>query len=329
MKNKISLKTILAAPILLTVPSVALAQNAYKFLEIGLFGTGDSIDFTVNGQFETFIKSAYTLFLTICIVTATIMIVIHGLEYMLTSIPMSKVKAKGRLWSAISGLLIALTAWLFLYTLNPKLVDLNLNLNQIDTSSAASTNTNNNDSDSTTDPSEPGTPPNYPQGGKYNKSPLGSDMESFKQALDGGQTISNVSINTKTKKITFTSSGGQTVTRDIQIGQAGYSGPGQGQQGDNKTPTGNNPDGGNFSITSDIRVGQNGNEVRTRNGQSSLGAAFINIGAKDQSGKDRGIGIHGKIDNSLRPTNGCVRMHNEDLEVIGSHIKPGTSVTIT
>lgn len=116
---------------ILTFPGSVLAQNAYKFLEVGLFGTGDTIDLTNPAQFETFIKSAYTLFLTICIVAAVIMIVIHGLEYMLTSIPMVKVKAKGRLWSAIGGLLIALTAWLFLSTLNPKFVDLNLDLGQI------------------------------------------------------------------------------------------------------------------------------------------------------------------------------------------------------
>ncbi len=130
MNLKLTLK-LLAPFSILSLPGLSFAQNSYRFLEVGLFGSGNSIDLSNPGQFETFIQSAYTLFLTICIVAAVIMIVIHGLEYMLTSIPMVKVTAKGRLWSAIGGLIIALTAWIFLYTLNPKFVDLNLDLGRV------------------------------------------------------------------------------------------------------------------------------------------------------------------------------------------------------
>ncbi len=104
------------------------AQDNYKLLEPDLWG-----NFATNGSitFVNFIERAYAIFLSFCIVAAFVLIIWHGLNYMVSNVPFVKTQSKGRMWTAIQGLILALTAYLLLYTINPNLVNLNLNLDQI------------------------------------------------------------------------------------------------------------------------------------------------------------------------------------------------------
>lgn len=101
------------------------AQDNYKLLEPGLWGGRESI------TFQYFVQNAYTIFLSLCITAAIVMIIWHGLAYMLSEAPLVKASSKGRMWTAIQGLILALTAYLLLYTINPNLVNLNLSLDEI------------------------------------------------------------------------------------------------------------------------------------------------------------------------------------------------------
>ena len=58
--------------------------------------------------------------------------------------------------------------------------------------------------------------------------------------------------------------------------------------------------------------------VFTRLDQTNLGAAFIGFDASDENGKNRGIGFHGNSTNTLEPTDGCIRMYNDDLLLLAS-----------
>ena len=60
-------------------------------------------------------------------ILAVVVITYAGIEYMVSEAVSSKEAAKKRIWSALSGLLLAFLSYLILYTLNPDLVT-NLNL---------------------------------------------------------------------------------------------------------------------------------------------------------------------------------------------------------
>jgi len=81
-----------------------------------------------------YIKNIYKITIGIAGVLAVLMIVIGGLEYISSAAnPNLKTSAKTRIWAAIGGLLIALTAWLILNTINPDLVNFDLKLDEIKT----------------------------------------------------------------------------------------------------------------------------------------------------------------------------------------------------
>ena len=59
---------------------------------------------------------------------SALIIVISGLQYILSEVPGVKTSAKGRIQEALIGLVLALAAYLILYTINPDLTKLDLNL---------------------------------------------------------------------------------------------------------------------------------------------------------------------------------------------------------
>ena len=59
---------------------------------------------------------------------SALIIVVSGLQYMLSEVPGVKTSAKGHIQEALTGLVLALAAYLILYTISPDLTSLNLNL---------------------------------------------------------------------------------------------------------------------------------------------------------------------------------------------------------
>lgn len=110
---------------LLPTASPALAQTEYKLLApIPLKGAG-------QGDVETttavgYIQGIFTLIIAIAGGLAVIKIIFGGIKYMYTDAFTDKNEAKDTIQNAIWGLLLAMSAWLILYTVNPKLVDFNL-----------------------------------------------------------------------------------------------------------------------------------------------------------------------------------------------------------
>ena len=58
-------------------------------------------------------------------------IVIGGFEYILSEVPGVKTSGKERIRNSLVGLILALAAWLILYTINPDLVNLSLTLDPL------------------------------------------------------------------------------------------------------------------------------------------------------------------------------------------------------
>ena len=73
------------------------------------------------GSIEDYLKTAFPFFIQVSVALAILMIAWGGLEYILSRVPGAKSEGKGRINQALFGLLIALTAYLILTTINPNI----------------------------------------------------------------------------------------------------------------------------------------------------------------------------------------------------------------
>ena len=76
--------------------------------------------------FQQFLSGAFTLGVIVAAFLAVIMIVIGGLEYMMSEAVTSKEDAKDRITSAILGLLLILFSYILLATINPDILTLDI-----------------------------------------------------------------------------------------------------------------------------------------------------------------------------------------------------------
>ncbi len=86
-----------------------------------------------------YLVAIFKLTLGLAAVMAVVQITIGGVEYMSTDAISGKENGKERITQAIYGLLLAIGAWLILYTVNPKTLDFSFNPNP----TVQSTQTNN------------------------------------------------------------------------------------------------------------------------------------------------------------------------------------------
>jgi len=113
------------------VAAPTTSDSEYKFLS-PLPEIGETFDpSSVGGEggsdaLGKYLNAMIKLFIGICAVLAVIMIVLGGIEYMTSELPGNKESGKERITHAIFGLLLALGAWLILYTINPDLLKTDL-----------------------------------------------------------------------------------------------------------------------------------------------------------------------------------------------------------
>ncbi len=93
---------------------------------IPLNGPGSGESETTNAA--TFLPGLFKLMIGIATALAVIMLIFGGIKYMSTDAIGGKSDARATIENAIWGLLLAISAWLILYTINPKLVEFNLNI---------------------------------------------------------------------------------------------------------------------------------------------------------------------------------------------------------
>ncbi len=78
-----------------------------------------------------YIPALFNILIAASAVTAVLMIVIGGFQYMSTDAVQGKSAGKERIKNAIYGLVLVLSAWLILYTINPNLLNINLNIDAV------------------------------------------------------------------------------------------------------------------------------------------------------------------------------------------------------
>jgi len=122
--------------VFLLSPVALFAQGATDYVPLspipGVFDcetvdadTGHCITGGVTSP-ESYIKNWVQLGIGLAAVFAVIMIVVGGVQYVMSSAFDSKSDAKKRIWAAIGGLILALGAWLILFTINPDLLNIRL-----------------------------------------------------------------------------------------------------------------------------------------------------------------------------------------------------------
>jgi lipoprotein-anchoring transpeptidase ErfK/SrfK len=243
-------------------------------------------------------------------VLAVVMIVFGGIQYMTSELVHSKEAGKQRITNAVLGLLVALGAYLILFTVNPNLLDTAVDVPQVKIQYTADEA-----NWSLTERTESAV------GGRYVAGPASPEVLGFISRNGGSPSLSIIVVDTGRKTASFCVASGDCVQVQIEIGRGGMATAGEGQPGDLKTPK------GVYAITADRRIGSGGNAIISRNGYN-LGAAFINIGVTDKDGNNRGIGFHGSYNDQLTQTNGCVRMRNGDLLALAPFMRAGTQVVI-
>ena len=94
------------------------------FPVLGAILKGDCIP--VSQQVNNMVDKAFQVFLSIVTLVAVVQVSISGIQWMIKDTPQSKTDAKKTLTNSIIGLVLALSSWLILNTVNPKILNSNI-----------------------------------------------------------------------------------------------------------------------------------------------------------------------------------------------------------
>ena len=73
-----------------------------------------------------YLQQLFNLSIMLAGILAVLMVVVGGIQYMMSEAVTDKSDATKRIWSSVIGLLLVLSSWLILNTINPDLLDLNV-----------------------------------------------------------------------------------------------------------------------------------------------------------------------------------------------------------
>ena len=304
----------------------------------------------VKGGIGEYLNIIFKIGIGLCGVLAVVMLVINFIGYMSSESFTEKANFKQKFWGPIGGLLLALGAYAILTTINPALTGKEgLTIDQVGVTVEEF-----NDMPEGGDLSEPIIISNISGGSGGGadmttgiKCASGSATQGFCMFgtidnpkptgeipllinhLKSGYKLTKISIvpipGAKNEKFVFTATKGSEVkqfsTMGIGHGANGFSLPGQGREGDKKTPY------GSFKIDRPPRKAPNQMTVirSTRTDKSgvgySMGGAVFNLNS-------RGIAIHSNRKNSLGNSAACILMHNDDLFALYPYIWVGLPVVI-
>jgi hypothetical protein len=122
--KKIFILLILGMLVLPTIQVMAQDSDTYTLLA-PLPGL---TEISQDKALEKYVPYVFNLAIGIAAITAVVMIVFGGFQYMTSDAIGGKSEGKDRIKNAIFGLVLVIGAWLILYTINPNLLTLNLNI---------------------------------------------------------------------------------------------------------------------------------------------------------------------------------------------------------
>jgi len=120
------LKFFLASLMLLALVTVAHSVSA-QIREYTPLAPLPGITNDEANNLPAYLKGMFQLLIGVAAALAVIMMTIGGIQYMSTDAIGEKSEGKEKINNALKGLVLAISAWLILFTINPKLIELNFN----------------------------------------------------------------------------------------------------------------------------------------------------------------------------------------------------------
>jgi len=111
-------------------PDTKNLEGKYKLL-VPLPGIGDTFDYSTPGAFQNLINTILKLIFGAITVYAVLLTIYWGIKYMMSDKEFIKSESKTKILNAIIAIVLALSSYLILNTINPDLVNLSVNGNQI------------------------------------------------------------------------------------------------------------------------------------------------------------------------------------------------------
>lgn len=267
---------------------------------------------------NVFINFLLKLLIGIAAVILVVKLIIEGYIYMTTDVPFLKAGAKKTFFDALMGLVIALSSYLILNTINPRLVENDININTVVFNVMDYPDAGDDIPDT-----------EFDSGKKtYNtNAAISPATVAAVEKLKNGWEISRFVVFTNDRMLIELKKGSQVDTTniiDIAHGSNGYAAKGTAKNLDKKTPI------GEWEII-DIRytpgIPQFNKIKSSKTGQvSNMGAAFWHL--SPMTSGERGIGMHGNKNGTLSPTAGCIRLKNSDILALQPYVKKGIPVII-
>lgn len=292
------------------IPTPNSTDTTYKPLA-SLPGLEEPIDTATDCAFGKYLNIMIKLIIGLAAVMAMVMIVMGGIEYMTSELISGKEAGKETVQHALLGLVLALSAYLILNTINPKLLNACLNnipevIITIDGPDAG---------DDTIDP-------DFAKGKRIygTDASVSTGVTSAIQKIQEGWQIEKFTVHTNNKMTIELKKGTSydyNSVIDIAPGLNGYANTGTAKTGDKKTPL------GNWEII-DIRYIPN--QAQFNKSGSNMGAAFWHLSPMTTG--ERGIGMHGNKRGTLGPTNGCIRLKNADILALQPYIRTGIQISV-
>jgi len=109
------------------IPTFLYAQTDY----VPLADYDGILEPAIKGGFSTYLNTIMGIMIAIAAIAAVVMIVAGGLQYMTTDAVNSKADGKKKITSAIGGLILALSSWLILNTINPNILEFDFKVDNV------------------------------------------------------------------------------------------------------------------------------------------------------------------------------------------------------
>jgi hypothetical protein len=110
----------------------ATAQTLTEYELLAPLPLGENGQMVTQTNANTFIPGLFRFAIMISTGLAVVMIIWGGIQYMSTDAWGGKNDAKNTIWNAVMGLLLTLSAWIIINTINPGVMNFNLSIDRIE-----------------------------------------------------------------------------------------------------------------------------------------------------------------------------------------------------
>jgi len=296
----------------------------------------ESIDTTSSGSdgIGGFINFIFQIGLGVAGVIGVVMLTVYGFQYAANDKNVQTfAQLKEKILGVVMGLLLLLGIFVILKTINPDLLIVEPKFATLSIE-VESTPDNTIIGESVEElkgnPEVPNSGKGFALKGTFENpipSAQSTNLIAANKALKAGAKITKLFADVGTGSQTNGTlyiylSNGLTATAPIRTGYLGVAERGKGVSKDHKTPK------GDWKIMQRMAISPNSsnavlsNSINKKTGQkNNFGPAFLNY-------TPRATGLHGKADNTLGTTEGCLRLYNDDLLLIAPFIYQGLDLRI-